>query len=426
MSASETPEQQDYEKNVVSLFKISDDLKDDIVYCQKVLRDYIKVHQICALRMVKNALSRKLLAALKHIENAIRDLMKDQRELIQRLRDDIEKYHSTCPMSDTPLDTNLYNAYLSKHLYYHFESTYQTIEPVKVRRRFTDVELIRKYDLEHPLGLAPAQSRPMILLKPKNPRMSFSSDTSRGVRVPKLKQKRKKMRNKNQYFRGGNAVKRSRMKLLAALKNAKTMREKQLSPPRGLKEESDTETSPSNSHSSVAPSEEEQSLMPFVHLPPEPPEPDNYNQESFLRFFGLYTHSYNETLKNRRPERRKRNIQSTERTDFHYDYHDIVAARTVRGRRQLHWKKRVSNEEKAASAPQSRSSTTSPVEAAQPAPTCVICSRPGEHQLKSCNFCTNLFHVICHDQAYDTADYRPGEFVCPSCMEVRKRMEPDC
>uniref|UniRef100_A0A1B0GP89 PHD-type domain-containing protein n=1 Tax=Phlebotomus papatasi TaxID=29031 RepID=A0A1B0GP89_PHLPP len=425
-----TAEASDYERDVVNEFKISNDLKDDIVYCQKVLRSYIKVHQICAIRLVKNAMSRSSLSILKQLENDIRDLMKDQRKLIGRLRKNIEKHHSTSEMSDTPLDTNLYNAYLSKILYYHFESTYNTIEPVNVQRRFTDGELIRKYGLENSSSIPPSPQKMQIsLLKPKSERMSFSSGTSRGTRPPHMKVKRKKIkRNKNQYFRGGNAVKRSRMKLLAALKNAKSMRDKHMTPPRGIKNDSDSESSPSNSQSSAAPSEEDHVIMPNVCLPPEPPEPDSYNQESFLRFFGLYTHSYNEILKNRRPERRKRNVQSTARTDFHYDYHDLVTVKSgsVRGRRQLNWKaQRLSNEEKASvtSTPQSRSSTSSPVDSTPSTPTCVICCRPGEHQLKSCNFCTNLFHVICHDQAYDTADYRPGEFVCPSCMTLRKRMK---
>lgn len=46
MSAAEAP---DYERDVVNEFKISNDLKDDIVYCQKVLRSYIKVHQVNSL-----------------------------------------------------------------------------------------------------------------------------------------------------------------------------------------------------------------------------------------------------------------------------------------------------------------------------------------------------------------------------------------
>lgn len=129
--------------------------------------------------------SRSNLSILKQLENDIRDLMKDQRELISRLRNDIEKHHSTSEMSDTPLDTNLYNAYLSKILYYHFESTYNTIEPVNVQRRFTDVELIRKYGLENPSSMpASPQKMQISLLKPKNERMSFSSGTSRGTRPP--------------------------------------------------------------------------------------------------------------------------------------------------------------------------------------------------------------------------------------------------
>ncbi|GAB0098851.1 hypothetical protein DMENIID0001_146550 [Sergentomyia squamirostris] len=430
----------EYEKNIVNNYIISEDIKDDIVYCQKVLRSYIKVHQICAIRLVKNAMSTNNLAILKQLENDIRDLMNDQRELLGRLREDIAKYHSTSSMSDSPLDTNLYNAYLSKVLYNHFESNSTSkIEPVSVRRRFTDVELLWKYGLECPPS-APSspQKQQLSLLKPKNDRLSLDSRGIRGLRGAQLKTKRqKRIRNKNQHFRGGNAVKRSRMKLLAALKNAKNMREKHMTPPRGVKDETDSESSPSNSVSSLNASEEDHMIMPNVDLPPEIPEPDSYNQESFLSFFGLYTHTYNELLKKRRPERRRRNVQSTEKTDFHYDYRDLVSTKSgsggSRGRRPMNWmvhgrikSQRLSNEEKVsiASTPQSRSSTTSPVEASRPAPTCVICSRPGEHQLKSCNFCTNLFHVICHDQAYETEDYRPGEFVCPTCMILRKRMKP--
>lgn len=49
------------------------------------------------------------------------------------------------------------------------------------------------------------------------------------------------------------------------------------------------------------------------------------NQEMFLRLFGLYTHEKVQEMRSRRRERRRRNVTSTEKIDFHYgriDYYD--------------------------------------------------------------------------------------------------------
>lgn len=67
--------------------------------------------------------------------------------------------------------------------------------------------------------------------------------------------------------------------------------------------------------------------MPWVELPAEPEETNNYDQTGFMQRLGLYTQEMATYLKNKRPERRKRTVQSTEKTDFHYGQLDMVSGR---------------------------------------------------------------------------------------------------
>lgn len=53
-------------------------------------------------------------------------------------------------------------------------------------------------------------------------------------------------------------------------------------------------------------------------LPDEDEEPTTLGKEAFLRVFGLCTLTYHAFLSSRRSERKRRNVTSTEKGDFHY------------------------------------------------------------------------------------------------------------
>lgn len=86
---------------------------------------------------------------------------------------------------------------------------------------------------------------------------------------------------------------------------------------------------------STRPTSPEVVTMPYVDLPEEPVETNDYDQESFLLRFGLYTHEMRERIRTRRPERRRRNVQSTEKTDFHYGHiESVMVSLSGKGRNQ--------------------------------------------------------------------------------------------
>lgn len=58
-------------------------------------------------------------------------------------------------------------------------------------------------------------------------------------------------------------------------------------------------------------------------LPDEDEEPTTLGKEAFMRVFGLCTQNFYTYLKARRSERKRRNVTSTERRDFHYGKLDL-------------------------------------------------------------------------------------------------------
>lgn len=60
-----------------------------------------------------------------------------------------------------------------------------------------------------------------------------------------------------------------------------------------------------------------------VELPEEDEEPTTLGKEAFMRVFGLCTQNYYTFLTQRRSERKRRNVTSTEKRDFHYGKLDL-------------------------------------------------------------------------------------------------------
>lgn len=63
--------------------------------------------------------------------------------------------------------------------------------------------------------------------------------------------------------------------------------------------------------------------MPYVDLPAEPLETNDFDQTGFMQRLGLFTTEMATFLRNKRPERRRRTVQSTEKTDYHYGQLDF-------------------------------------------------------------------------------------------------------
>lgn len=68
----------------------------------------------------------------------------------------------------------------------------------------------------------------------------------------------------------------------------------------------------------ISPQQSVSSESDGVDLPEEDPEPLVLGKEAFLRVVGLCTQTYKEYIMSRRSERKRRNVTSTERGDFHY------------------------------------------------------------------------------------------------------------
>lgn len=58
--------------------------------------------------------------------------------------------------------------------------------------------------------------------------------------------------------------------------------------------------------------------MPWIDFPPEPIEPTTLEKEDFLARLELHSHEANLMMRNKPQERRRRNVQGTEKSDFHY------------------------------------------------------------------------------------------------------------
>lgn len=70
-------------------------------------------------------------------------------------------------------------------------------------------------------------------------------------------------------------------------------------------------------------SPEEDVTMPQVILPLEVPEPEITDQLSFMSVLGLTTHDIVNKMKERRSTRKRRNVKTSEKQDYHYGNFDI-------------------------------------------------------------------------------------------------------
>lgn len=287
------------------------------------------------------------------IENEIQDIVLDQRRVIDTMKIHLKDIHNQMEKSHQSEDYD--NQIIRSYLDMHRPSIGGLVLRASgfVKSRATEKELIKKFEL-----LADLQR--------------FMRPNSVIEREPQSPTKRIKAEG------AANLVSESRRKFLAALQCAKTkpasqnltdsdedlddvefLSEEPLYPPsqvaeflqqqqregdmvaprkRGRGRPRKSRLGLLNCNDNSAPSTRASSpvTMPYVDLPEEVEETNDYDQPGFLLKFGLYTLEMSEKLKTRRPERRRRNVQSTEKTDFHYGQIEVVmVSRRMRMTRRI-------------------------------------------------------------------------------------------
>lgn len=277
--------------------------------------------------------------------------------------------------NDLSIDRTVANASVASQLHMNFQRCFENVEPINVKRRLSDSELIDRYiygdsticgstaaaaraiklnDSNKPEKLevlispndvvyrnvpTPPPLKPQIsLLKPKCERLVPSSpknaadDQCATTSSANLNSRRLNLLQ---------VLNKTKAKNLNLESDDKVDKKMENVVPDTLPKMSDSpnddvvlvEPTPSEtviiSHSPTSSSATSLSGDTFggPDLPEEEEEPTVLGKEPFLRLFGLYTHTYYDYLKMRRSERKRRNCTSTEKRDFHYGKIDILFER---------------------------------------------------------------------------------------------------
>lgn len=187
-------------KEKMNRFQIPTDLKDDLVYCQRSLRHFVKVHQLLASKL-SNGLTQtqisKLKRYLQELEGEMIDIGNEQQPLVRDLdrlvRDFIKE---TAAKEFIDIDREMANGYVTRVLSLHYEMSFNTkYTPKTVSDRLTEAQLVHKYELASfdepapkkekdesqsssgssatsPTAVHPYNQRQISLLKPKEERVS--------------------------------------------------------------------------------------------------------------------------------------------------------------------------------------------------------------------------------------------------------------
>lgn len=179
-------------------FQIPNEIKDDLVYCQRSLRHFIKVHQLLASKVL-NGLTSLQLAKLKRYLNELEaemvEIGHEQRSLVKELDDLVVAYIDHIAGSENVLiDRETANGYVTRALCVHYEMSFNTkFSPRNVTERLTEVQLAQKYELSSfdeprpkkekdesqsssgssisPTAIHPLNQKQVSLLKPKEERV---------------------------------------------------------------------------------------------------------------------------------------------------------------------------------------------------------------------------------------------------------------
>lgn len=485
-----------FNKKIFNNLKIPYEIKYDLIYCQVFLRHYIKVHQLWINHIQNSPNDTYAKECLKDLENDIRELGEEQKKLSEILREFVinhykklddgkHRYDLIKEYGDAVVTKELYNTYVYVTLTQLNKST--LFEPINVKQRKTSAELLSKFKLKtcevvvetkrktkppevliplessvstptesrsaastpppvaNTLGVAKTyeNTKQISLLKPISERLS-SSNTSVDESISQS--------TKSVVLEPNNSVsppkpavenaliKSSRLNLFNALKKAKTrLATTTITPP---------VKSPPSSNNSSPISSGKSSPIPIVRSPE--PQTDSQNndiieyedvyeeeldQEQFLRLFGLYTLEKSIQITSKRRERRRRNVQSTEKLDYHYGRFDFYEPKPQPLRRKkpilysppatraLKRRKGSDECESGLRPPKistsSSASTSNGIEKTNGCNTCYI--RNGE-KLNTCEKCSQNFHLKCHKNVFSTQSLRARENMCPCCFRQQQKL----
>uniref|UniRef100_A0A2M3Z4F7 Putative cell wall protein iff6 n=1 Tax=Anopheles braziliensis TaxID=58242 RepID=A0A2M3Z4F7_9DIPT len=145
----------DWQKHkIIQEFLIPDELKDDIAYCQKSLRDCVKVHQYLTERCKDLQEEQKTLVKRyqQELEAEIRAIGKEQSVLVANLTQQLKLFqHRTATERRIELADDLANGYVAWVLSNHCEvngAAGMCQPPHKVSERLSEWQLYQKYRLE--------------------------------------------------------------------------------------------------------------------------------------------------------------------------------------------------------------------------------------------------------------------------------------
>ncbi|XP_055640158.1 uncharacterized protein LOC129777726 isoform X2 [Toxorhynchites rutilus septentrionalis] len=132
-------------------FQIPSELKDDLVYCQRSLRHFVKVHQLLASKL-SNELTQSQVTKLKQylleLEAEMVEIGNEQRPLIQELDAQVRSYLKQLYSSADLEEIEMAFGYVSRALSVHYEMSFNTkYSPRNVTERLTETQLAHKYEL---------------------------------------------------------------------------------------------------------------------------------------------------------------------------------------------------------------------------------------------------------------------------------------
>uniref|UniRef100_A0A182SNG6 Uncharacterized protein n=1 Tax=Anopheles maculatus TaxID=74869 RepID=A0A182SNG6_9DIPT len=137
---------------VIKEFLIPDTLKDDIVYCQRSLRDCVKVHQYIVERCnsLPGSQREQVKKYLLELEDEMRAIGQEQSELVDDLAKRLKHFQrKTATEKHIVLRDDLANGYVAWVLSNHSEVNYTTAHiPHSVSERLNESQLYQKYRLE--------------------------------------------------------------------------------------------------------------------------------------------------------------------------------------------------------------------------------------------------------------------------------------
>lgn len=274
---------------------------------------------------------------LSSLEQEIKDIFMDQRKIVEELKRHLRKAYGE---EQTNPDNGFYNRIIKSYLDVYLAKMDETVpqKPNIIKPRLSFDQLIYSLNLRSVLDafltLTPSRP-PQPVQKPKPVEEIKTNAEEKSAETPLVNTVR---------------VNLSRDKLREALQKAKTTGDQQLKTgtiPKFVDSDSEDELQlkamvmktlyqPINMKYHLPKTPEKKTvlprgrrpkilqeitnepIMPFVELPEEPKETNDHTKESFLKLFGLFSKDHIKSTQGKRKERRRRNVQSTEKVDFHY------------------------------------------------------------------------------------------------------------